>query len=159
MITREEATARWRGVLLLVPLESRDRAARVFDVVTQTLRRWLATQFIAMVVVGLVTTTMLLILGVKSAIPLGILAGVFEFIPNVGPMLSAIPGVLLAFAESPQQGLIVALAYWGIQFLENNLLIVRGAVPGAPSGYVLIRKAVAAKRIKVAQVEKPKGKK
>jgi large subunit ribosomal protein L3 len=42
---------------------------------------------------------------------------------------------------------------------ENNLLIVRGAVPGAPSGYVLIRKAVAAKRIKVAQVEKPKGKK
>jgi large subunit ribosomal protein L3 len=42
---------------------------------------------------------------------------------------------------------------------ENHLLIVRGAVPGAPSGYVLIRKAVAAKRIKVAQVEKPKGKK
>jgi large subunit ribosomal protein L3 len=42
---------------------------------------------------------------------------------------------------------------------ENNLLIVRGAVPGAPSGYVVIRKAVAAKRIKVAQVEKPKGKK
>ena len=42
---------------------------------------------------------------------------------------------------------------------ENHLLIVRGAVPGAPTGYVLIRKAVAAKRIKVAQVEKPKGKK
>jgi large subunit ribosomal protein L3 len=42
---------------------------------------------------------------------------------------------------------------------ENNLLIVRGAIPGAPTGYVLIRKAVAAKRLKVAQVEKPKGKK
>jgi large subunit ribosomal protein L3 len=42
---------------------------------------------------------------------------------------------------------------------ENNLLIIRGAVPGAPTGYVVIRKAVAAKRIKVAQVEKPKGKK
>jgi len=42
---------------------------------------------------------------------------------------------------------------------ENNLLIVRGAIPGAPSGYVIIRKAVAAKRLKVAQVEKPKGKK
>jgi large subunit ribosomal protein L3 len=42
---------------------------------------------------------------------------------------------------------------------ENNLLIVRGAVPGAPTGYVIVRKAVAAKRIKVAQVEKPKGKK
>jgi large subunit ribosomal protein L3 len=42
---------------------------------------------------------------------------------------------------------------------DNNLLIVRGAVPGAPSGYVVIRKAVAAKRLKIAQVEKPKGKK
>ena len=43
---------------------------------------------------------------------------------------------------------------------DNHLLIVEGSVPGAPTGYVLIRKAVAAKRIKVAQVEKPKkGKK
>ncbi len=42
---------------------------------------------------------------------------------------------------------------------ENNLLILRGAVPGAPDGYVIVRKAVAAKKIKVAQVEKPKGKK
>jgi large subunit ribosomal protein L3 len=42
---------------------------------------------------------------------------------------------------------------------DNNLLIVRGAVPGPPTSYVVIRKAVAAKRIKVAQVERPKGKK
>jgi large subunit ribosomal protein L3 len=43
---------------------------------------------------------------------------------------------------------------------DNHLLIVEGSVPGAPSGYVVVRKAVAAKRIKVAQVEKPKkGKK
>ncbi len=42
---------------------------------------------------------------------------------------------------------------------ENNLLIIRGAVPGAPTGYVVIRKALTAKKIKVAQVEKPKGKK
>jgi large subunit ribosomal protein L3 len=43
---------------------------------------------------------------------------------------------------------------------ENHLLIVQGGIPGAPTGYVVVRKAVAAKRIKVAQVEKPKkGKK
>lgn len=43
---------------------------------------------------------------------------------------------------------------------DNHLLIVEGSVPGAPSGYLVVRKAVAAKRIKVAQVEKPKkGKK
>jgi large subunit ribosomal protein L3 len=39
---------------------------------------------------------------------------------------------------------------------ENNLLLVEGGIPGAPSGYVVVRKAVAAKKIKVAQVEKPK---
>jgi large subunit ribosomal protein L3 len=43
---------------------------------------------------------------------------------------------------------------------ENHLLIVQGGIPGAPTGYVVVRKAVAAKRIKIAQVEKPKkGKK
>jgi large subunit ribosomal protein L3 len=39
---------------------------------------------------------------------------------------------------------------------DNHLIVVEGGIPGAPSGYVIVRKAVAAKRIKVAQVEKPK---
>jgi large subunit ribosomal protein L3 len=44
--------------------------------------------------------------------------------------------------------------------LDNHLLIVEGGIPGAPTGYVIVRKAVTAKKLKVAQVEKPKkGKK
>ena len=39
---------------------------------------------------------------------------------------------------------------------DNHLLIVEGGIPGAPSGYVIIRKAVTVKKLKVAQVEKPK---
>ena len=39
---------------------------------------------------------------------------------------------------------------------DNNLLVVEGGIPGAPTGYVIVRKAVAAKKLKVAQVEKPK---
>jgi predicted PurR-regulated permease PerM len=112
-----------RGVLLLVPVRSRERAAVVFDAVTNTLRKWLSTQFIAMVVIGVVTTIVLLALGVKSAIPLGILAGILEFVPNLGPLMSAIPAVLIAFADTPQKALFVIIAYWGIQFLENNILI------------------------------------
>jgi large subunit ribosomal protein L3 len=42
---------------------------------------------------------------------------------------------------------------------ENNLLLLRGAIPGASGGYVIVRKAVAAKRAAMPQVEKPKGKK
>jgi len=40
--------------------------------------------------------------------------------------------------------------------VDNHLLVVEGGIPGAPTGYVIVRKAVAAKRIKIAQVEKPK---
>lgn len=112
-----------RGLLLLVPEASRDRYALLTDKIAATLRKWLATQFIAMIVMGLVTTLALLLLGVKSAIPLGILAGILEFVPNVGPVLSAVPGVLIAFAESPEKALVVAITYWGLQFLENHLLI------------------------------------
>jgi predicted PurR-regulated permease PerM len=118
-----EPDAYRRGVLLLVPVASRDRGALVFDAVTVTLRRWLGTQFIAMVVIGLVTTLVLLLLGVKAAIPLGILAGILEFVPNLGPIMSAVPAVLIAFADGPQKALLVIFAYWAIQFLENNLLI------------------------------------
>jgi predicted PurR-regulated permease PerM len=44
-------------------------------------------------------------------------------VPNIGPILSAVPAVLIAFAESPQKALVVGLVYWGIQFVENNFLI------------------------------------
>jgi predicted PurR-regulated permease PerM len=76
-----------------------------------------------MLVIGTVTTIVLMIIGVRAALPLGIIAGILEFIPNIGPTLSAIPAVIVAFADSPEKALAVVIAYWGIQFLENNLLI------------------------------------
>lgn len=112
-----------RGTLLLVPIEHRDRFAELLTALGGALRKWFATQLIAMVVIGVVTTVLLAIIGVRGALPLGVIAGIFEFIPNVGPMLSAIPAVLMGFVDSPQKALVVAGVYWGIQFLENNLLI------------------------------------
>jgi len=118
-----EPTVYRRGVLLLIPVQARERAALVFDAITATLRTWVNTQFIAMIVIGIVTTIVLFALDVKSALPLGLMAGIFEFVPNIGPILSAIPAVLISFADAPEKAFAVALAYWGIQFLENNLLI------------------------------------
>ena len=63
------------------------------DRVAMVLRKWLVTQLIAMAVIGTVTTVALLILQVKAAFALGLLAGLFEFIPTVGPLLSAVPAV------------------------------------------------------------------
>jgi predicted PurR-regulated permease PerM len=112
-----------RGVLALIPHRRRAQAAIVMDRVAEVLRRWLVTQLIAMLVIGGVTTIVLLILGVKAAFALGVLAGLFEFIPTVGPLLSAIPGVAMGFLDSPEEAAMVAVAYWGIQFLENHILI------------------------------------
>jgi predicted PurR-regulated permease PerM len=112
-----------RGVLALIPHRRRNQTALVMDRVASVLRKWLVTQLIAMLVIGAVTTTVLLILGVKAAFALGVLAGLFEFIPTVGPLLSAIPGVAMGFLDSPEKAAMVAVAYWGIQFLENHILI------------------------------------
>ena len=59
----------------------------------------------------------------KAAFALGLLAGLFEFIPTVGPIVSALPAIAMAFLDSPEKALSVGIAYVGIQFFENHLLI------------------------------------
>src|SRR3954469_22798557 len=87
------------------------------------LRKWLVTQLIAMLVIGAVSTIALLILGVKAPFALGIIAGLLEFIPTIGPILSAVPAIAMGFLDSPEKALWVAVAYIMIQQLENHVLI------------------------------------
>ena len=112
-----------RGALRLLPPRNRERAAVVLGAIGATLRRWLVTQLIAMVVIGVVTTGVLLALDVRAAVPLGILAGLLEFVPTLGPIISAIPAIAMGFVDSPEKALFVTIAYIAIQFLENHILI------------------------------------
>ena len=112
-----------RGMLALLPMRRREKGSEVMDRVAVVLRKWLVTQLIAMVVIGTVSTVALLILDVKAAFALGLLAGLFEFIPTVGPILSAVPAIAMGFLDSPEKALLVMAVYWGIQFLENHILI------------------------------------
>jgi predicted PurR-regulated permease PerM len=112
-----------RGFLYLVPEGARVRTDEILGAISVTLRRWLVTQLIAMIVIGAVSTVVLMALGVRAAVPLGILAGLLEFVPTVGPTLSALPAIAMGFVDSPEKALAVAVAYVGIQFLENHLLI------------------------------------
>lgn len=112
-----------RGALALLPARRRAQGAEVMDRIAMVLRKWLVTQLIAMAVIGTVTTIALLVLRVKAAFALGLLAGLFEFIPTVGPLLSAVPAIGMGFLDSPEKALLVAGAYVGIQFLENHILI------------------------------------
>jgi len=124
-----------RGLMHLFPHRARDRAGEVLSAIATVLRRWLVTQLIAMASIGVVTTVALLILNVKAAFALGLIAGLLEFIPTIGPILSAIPAIAMAFLDSPEKALVVAGVYVGIQFLENHLLIpllMKGGVDVPP---------------------------
>jgi predicted PurR-regulated permease PerM len=112
-----------RGFLHLVPERARERTDEILGAIAVTLRKWLVTQLIAMIVIGVVSTTVLMVLKVRAAVPLGILAGLLEFVPTIGPILSALPAIAMGFVDSPEKALAVAVAYVGIQFIENHLLI------------------------------------
>jgi predicted PurR-regulated permease PerM len=128
------------GLMHLFPKPSRRRAGETLSAMATVLRKWLVTQLIAMMVIGAVTTVVLLILDVKAALALGVIAGLLEFIPTVGPILSAIPAVAMGFVDSPQKALYIAVAYMGIQFLENHILIpilMKGGVDIPPALTIL----------------------
>jgi predicted PurR-regulated permease PerM len=110
------------GVIRLVPQRHRNRAAEVLDRVGSVLRRWLVAQLISMLAVGTLTWIGLRLLDVPLAGVLALIAGVLEFIPYLGPILSGIPAVLLAFVDGPQHALWVLLVYTAIQLLETTLI-------------------------------------
>jgi predicted PurR-regulated permease PerM len=111
------------GLLHLFPKPKRARMGEVLTAMAAILRKWLVTQLIAMVTIGVVSTIALLLLGVKAPFALGIIAALLEFVPTIGPVLSAVPAIAMGFLDSPEKALYVGLAYLVIQQLEGHLLI------------------------------------
>lgn len=110
------------GLSKLFPVDSRPRFFQVTDEIGETLRWWLIGKFGSMLVIGILTWIGLSILGVPLALTLGLIAGLLSFIPNFGPILSAIPALLFAFIESPITAVYVAGLYIGVQLIESNLV-------------------------------------
>jgi predicted PurR-regulated permease PerM len=112
----------WKGIVLMVPVKRRDRAREIVLTIGDKLWYWLTGQFVMMIAVGTLTTVGLLIAGVPLPFALGLLAGLFEFVPIVGPIAAAVPGVLIAIAYDPMVGLYAAGIYLLVQQIESNLL-------------------------------------
>lgn len=110
------------GAVRLVTPARRPQVTRALDDAGAALRKWLVAQVIAMVAVGALTGVLLGIVGVPLALSLGVLAGVLEFVPVIGPILAAVPGVLLAFSLGPNTAFYVALIYVGVQQIESNVI-------------------------------------
>lgn len=84
---------------------------------------WFRGQMVLSLIIGVMVYAGLMLVGAPYAAPLALLAALMEFIPYVGPTLAAIPAILLAVAEAPLRGALVALVYVVVQQLENNLLV------------------------------------
>ncbi len=110
------------GFLHLVPPSFRPRAEQSIDAVVYNLRWWLFGQVCAMVIMGVTTTIGLWIIGIPLALTLGLIAGILEGIPFVGPWLAAVPAVLVALLVGPWQVLLTIGLYFTLQLLEGNLL-------------------------------------
>lgn len=111
-----------RGFVKLFPKGKRTRVLQVLSEIGETLRWWLIGKSGSMLVIGVMTWIGLSIIGVPLALTLGLIAGLLSFIPNFGPILSAIPAILLAFIESPISAVYVIGLYIGVQLIESNLV-------------------------------------
>jgi predicted PurR-regulated permease PerM len=116
-----------------IPRAYRDEVVGIVTEINQVWRDFLRGQLLLVAVVGVVTWLGLMILGVPNALLLGILAGLLELIPNLGPTLAAIPAVLIAYFQGsthlglapPWFALAVLGLYIGIQQVENAVLVPR----------------------------------
>lgn len=122
------------GTLALVPPRHRPRIREVMDEITDRLRDWVKGQLVAMTVVGVLTTVALSVIGLPMAIVLGIVAGLLDFIPNFGPLIAAVPAVLLAAGHGKIAPVVGV--YLVVQFVEGWILrpyIERKAVDTPPA--------------------------
>ena len=110
------------GMVKLVPEQKRDLVGSALGDSGKALQLWLKAQLLTMAGVGLVTGLGLWLIGMPSALALGLLAALLEFIPFVGPILAALPAILIALAVNPTMALWVVGVYLVVQQIEGNLL-------------------------------------
>lgn len=111
-----------RGAVRLFPPHLRPAIDETLSALTKALREWLLGQVITMAAMAALVATGLWLLDVPLALSLGVLAGLVEFIPYLGPILSSIPGILIAFTQGPMLALYAMLMYLLVHQTENHVL-------------------------------------
>ncbi len=137
----------YEGIQRFFPVNRRARVAEILNSIYDTLRWWLIGKAGSMIFIGLLTWIGLSILGIPLALTLGLIAGLLSFIPNFGPILSAIPAILIAFIHSPISAVYVLAIYVGVQLIESNIvtpIIERETVELAPVVTIIFQLALGA---------------
>jgi predicted PurR-regulated permease PerM len=113
------------GIYAPVPVAIRPHLRNVASIINQTIGSYIRGQLLLGLVVGTLATLGLFLLGIPFQVLLGIVAGISELIPVIGPWMGGAVGVLVTLAMAPEKVIWVILLYLGIQVLENSLLVPR----------------------------------
>ena len=110
------------GFARLFPIRRRERVKDILDQIGSTMFRWLMGRFMTMLITGAGTAVALLVLGVPMAITVGVITGLFTFVPNIGAIIGLALGVLVALPQGMSTvGWVVGL-YAVLQLLESNVI-------------------------------------
>lgn len=123
MTVEEEGIKKF--VRSVAPLKYHPYLVQKINRIQSQMGAWLRGQLLLMFVIGSLVTIGLWALGVKYALLLGMIAGFLEFVPVVGPIISAVPAVFFALTDSPFKALATAILFIVIQQLENQLIVPR----------------------------------
>jgi len=112
------------AIFLLVPEGHHDQALTTVQRIGRFVPGWAGATVLGMATIGLLVFLLMWpILGLMDALVLGLIAGVLESVPYLGPLLAAVPALLLAVSKGGMTPLWVALAYILVQALENNVIL------------------------------------
>ncbi|MBT4209767.1 MAG: AI-2E family transporter [Candidatus Komeilibacteria bacterium] len=107
----------------ITPAKHKTHVSKLITTMQHRMGYWLRGQLLLSLIVFIMVYIGLLALGIKYALILALIAGIFEIVPFIGPWIAAIPGVFFAFSHSPSKALMVAIMYFVVQQLENNLMV------------------------------------
>ena len=100
-----------------------DHVAQIFDRIEKRMSSWFWGELTLMTIIGVMTFIGLNLLGVRYSLPLALIAGLLEAVPNIGPVLSAVPAFVVAASQSYFLGLSTIVLYIIVQQIENNLVV------------------------------------
>ncbi len=112
-----------KEITYFFPKHQKEKVIDIVHQVEDKLGSWFRGQLVLCFSIGLCTWVALALINFPFALPLALLAGMLEIVPTIGPILSAIPAVIVALSISPGLAVIIVLIYIGIQMLENNVLV------------------------------------
>lgn len=128
------------GAADFFPPETRSQFLRALDGMGLFLKEWIMGQLVLMVSVGVLSTIAVMAIGLPNPIPLGLLAGLTEAVPYIGPFIGAIPALLVAVTQGIEPMILTAVAYLGVHMVEGYVVgpLIQRWFVGMPPALMLV---------------------